>query len=216
MQLGRPVTNQSCETCVTLLCQPSYQTQLVLNKWLWLARYKPTRREICLSVSHTCQSKWNMSLYIFQRSQAWGELQLNFLFGAFMLGETTVNLWRTDDLIYNETLSHNCKDNIYIKSFFSSFFLCLASSSLPHLSIHILKPYITRIKPGVSASDALIYWWVLLRVCEFYDWGRGPGTQGYVSDKVSLWLLVFLALFSLLAQLDLRELQGHMLMPLLT
>ncbi len=34
-----------------------------------------------------------------------------------------------------------------------------------------------------------------LCVCEFYDWGRGPGTQGYISDKVSLWLLVFLALF---------------------
>lgn len=33
-----------------------------------------------------------------------------------------------------------------------------------------------------------------LCVCEFYDWGRGPGTQGCISDKVSLWLLVFLAL----------------------
>lgn len=31
-------------------------------------------------------------------------------------------------------------------------------------------------------------------VCEFYDWGQGPGTQRYISDKVSLWLLAFLAL----------------------
>lgn len=34
-----------------------------------------------------------------------------------------------------------------------------------------------------------------LCVCEFYDWGRGPGTQGYISDKICLWLLFFLALF---------------------
>lgn len=56
-------------------------------------------------------------------------------------------------------------------------------------------------------------------VCEFYDWGQGPGTHRYISDKVSLWLTPSLPLSAhslfFFAQISQCELQGHMLMSLL-
>ena len=34
-----------------------------------------------------------------------------------------------------------------------------------------------------------------LHVWKFYDWGREQWAQGYISDKISFWLLMYLALF---------------------
>lgn len=74
--------------------------------------------------------------------------------------------------------------------------LCLSYilSVAPSFHPHIKAIYHQDQTQCVRASDRLIYWWVS-SVCEFYDWGRGPWAQGYISDKVCLWLLVFLALF---------------------
>lgn len=98
--------------------------------------------------------------------------------------------------MHTHTLSHKLK-KVSVPCFppLLLFFSLLSCILLPHLSVHILKPYITRIKTQCVSqrrADLLVGF---LCVCEFYDWGRGPGTQGYISDKVSLWLLVFLALF---------------------
>lgn len=86
--------------------------------------------------------------------------------------------------------------NVYMGCLSFSLSLCLscilfiAPSFHPHIkAIHHQDQ--TQWVSQRQADLLLGFLWV----CEFYDWGRGPGTQGYISDKVCLWLLVFLALF---------------------
>lgn len=61
-----------------------------------------------------------------------------------------------------------CKIYLFVLFSFFLFYslLCL---------IHILKPYITRIKPSVSASKRLIYWWVSSVSVSFMIGVKGQG-----------------------------------------
>lgn len=97
-----------------------------------------------------------------------------------------------------------------------SFFLVLRSICAPTFHPHIKAIHHRDQNHCVSPRqpDLLVGSFC---VCEFYDWGQGPGTHRYISDKVSLWLPPSLPLSvrSLFAQLDQRELQGRMLMSLL-
>lgn len=95
-----------------------------------------------------------------------------------------------------------------------SFWSCVLF--VPQLSIHILKPYITGIKPTVSARDSLIYWWVPSVSVSFMIEVKGQGHTDTFLTR-SLWLPPSLPLSVrwLFAQLDQRELQGRMLMSLL-
>lgn len=80
-------------------------------------------------------------------------------------------------------------------SVFLSFFLFAGHSLFftPSFHPHIKAIYHQDQTQCVSQrqADLLVGFFC---VCEFYDWGQGPGTQRYISDKVSLCLLVFLAL----------------------
>lgn len=97
-----------------------------------------------------------------------------------------------------------------------SFFLVLRSICAPTFHPHIKAIHHQDQNHCVSPRqpDLLVGFFC---VCEFYDWGQGPGTHRYISDKVSLWLTPSLPLsvHSLLAQIGQRELQGHMVMSLL-
>lgn len=76
---------------------------------------------------------------------------------------------------------------------FSLFVSCIlfnAPSFHPHIKAIYHQDQTQRVSQ--RQADLLVGF---LCVCEFYDWGRGPGTQGYISVLVSLWLLAFLALF---------------------
>lgn len=72
-------------------------------------------------------------------------------------------------------------------SVFHTFFsLWLALFSLPRL----FRPHIKAIHHrhqtrcvSQRQADLLVGF---VRVSEFYDWGQGPGTHRYISDKVSL------------------------------
>lgn len=92
-----------------------------------------------------------------------------------------------------------------------SFWSCVLF--VPQLSIHILKPYITGIKPTVSARDSLIYWWVPSVSVSFMIEVKGQGhTDTFLTRSLFDYRLLSRSLF---AQLDQRELQGRMLMSLL-
>lgn len=84
--------------------------------------------------------------------------------------------------------------NVYLSQFFSlSFSLSCILYFVPSFHPHIKAIYHQDQTQCVSQrqADLLVGFFC---VCEFYDWGQGPGTQRYISDKVSLWLLPFLAL----------------------
>lgn len=66
----------------------------------------------------------------------------------------------------------------------------LQSLCTPTFLPHIKAIYQTH-SVGQRQADLLVS---LFSVCEFYDWGHGPGTHRYISDKLSLWLLQFLPL----------------------
>lgn len=95
----------------------------------------------------------------------------------------------------------------------SFFFLVLCSICAPTFHPHIKAIHHQDQNHCVSLRqpDLLVGFFC---VCEFYDWGQGPGTHRYISDKVSLWLTVN-AVHSLFAQIGQCELQGHKLMSLL-
>lgn len=83
-----------------------------------------------------------------------------------------------------------------------SFFLVLRSICAPTFHPHIKAIHHQDQNHCVSPRqpDLLVGFFC---VCEFYDWGQGPGTHRYISDKVSLWLTPSLPLsvHSLLAQI---------------
>lgn len=88
---------------------------------------------------------------------------------------------------------------------------------VPQLSIHILKPYITRIKTTVSAHDSLIYWWVSSVSVSFMIEVKG---QGHTDTFLTRSLFDYrrrshFPCFLFFAPLDQRELQGHVLTSLL-
>lgn len=79
-------------------------------------------------------------------------------------------------------------------SVFLSFFLFVFHSLFtPSFHPHIKAIYHQDQTQCVSQrqADLLVGFFC---VCEFYDWGQGSGTQRYISDKVSLCPLAFLAL----------------------
>lgn len=88
--------------------------------------------------------------------------------------------------------------------------------SVPQLSFHILKPYITRIKPTVSASDRLIYWWVSSVSVSFMIEVMGQGHTDTFLTSSLFGYCSFCHFLCLFTQLDRCELQGHMLKQLLT
>lgn len=76
---------------------------------------------------------------------------------------------------------------VWTQSLSLSFFLVLHSICAPTFHPHI-KAIHHRDQNhcvGPRQPDLLVGFFC---VCEFYDWGQGPGTHRYISDKVSLWL----------------------------
>lgn len=106
---------------------------------------------------------------------------------------------------------------VWTQSLSLSFFLVLHSICAPTFHPHIkaIHHQDQNHCVGSRQPDLLVGFFC---VCEFYDWGQGPGTHRYISDKVSLWLTPSLPLSThslFFAQISQCELQGHMLMSLL-
>lgn len=90
--------------------------------------------------------------------------------------------------------------------------LFIAPSFHPHIKARYQQDQ-TRC---VRASDRLIYWWLSSMSVSFMIGVEGQGHRDTFLTRSVFDYWCFYNFSCLRAQLDLRELQGHMLMPLLT
>lgn len=78
--------------------------------------------------------------------------------------------------------------SVFLSFFFFVFHSLLTPSFHPHIKVIYHQDQTQCVSQ--RQADLLVGFFC---VCEFYDWGQGSGTQRYISDKVSLCLLAFLA-----------------------